>query len=95
MAVGAHPQQRVCASVRHQMSARDLNESIRIGVQVREASLREPAVRVVRRLVGADVGDEPPLAARGNTEERGEAREFRDQRDLTAPHRFVIKSERD
>ena len=57
--------------------------------------VREPAVRVVRRLVGADVGDEPPLTTRGNVDERGEAREFGDQRDLLRTHRVVLKPDCD
>ena len=94
LAVRPHAQQRVCAGVGHQMATWKRHQPVRIGVQVRAAIVREPAIRVVRRLVGADVGDEPPLTTRGNVDERGEVREFGDQRDLTATHWVVLPPDR-
>ena len=94
LAVRPHAQQRVCAGVGHQVATWNRHESVGIGVQVRAAIVREAAIRVVGRLVGADVGDDPPLAAGGKADERGEAREFGDQRDQTTAHRIVLPPDR-
>ena len=77
------------------MSTWKPHQPVRIGVQGGQAIVGQAAVRVIRRLVGADVGDQARLTTRGEVDERGEAGQFGDRRELTAAHRVVLQPHRD